>query len=179
MNLWPRQSLVLEGTSVYGNPKGKGGGAPSPAWEAANLVMMAAPWAMMMGDIKITRFRVHKQCQASLGRVFANLKQSAGGDYKTLSAWGVTKFGGAYNYRLMRGGSNLSMHSYGCAIDLDPANNGLGDSTPRFAEFPRVLAAFADEGWLWGGDWNGNGSTADERRCDGMHWQATAGLVRA
>jgi hypothetical protein len=47
------------------------------------------------------------------------------------------------------------------------------DRTPRFAEFPEVLKAFADEGWRWGGDWNGNGSSADERMADGMHWQAT------
>ncbi len=44
------------------------------------------------------------------------------------------------------------MHSYGCAVDLDPVNNGLSDRTPRFAQFPQVLQAFADEGWKWGGD---------------------------
>ena len=77
-------------------------------------------------------------------------------------------------FKTMTGNSRtLSMHSYGCAIDLDPARNGWKDRTPRFAQFPQVLAAFRSEGWKWGGDWNGNGSSADERQADGMHWQAT------
>jgi hypothetical protein len=86
----------------------------------------------------------------------------------------VSIFGGVVQYRLMRGGDQLSIHSYGAAIDLDPGRNALHNQTPRFAKFEEVLKAFADEGWTWGGDWNGNGSSADERRPDGMHWQATA-----
>jgi hypothetical protein len=63
------------------------------------------------------------------------------------------------------------MHAYGCAIDFDAPRNGLGDKTPNFANIPEVLSAFKSEGAIWGGDWNGNGDTQDERRCDGMHWQ--------
>ena len=57
------------------------------------------------------------------------------------------------------------MHSYGCAIDLDPANNPLGRAwrsdagmIPRF-----VIEAFTAEEWTWGGRW---------ARPDPQHFQA-------
>lgn len=170
---WPKQSLVLSGKSVYGNPVGRGGGSVSPLWENAELVTLHAPWPMQMGTIKIKTFRMHKYCAPSLLEVFRAIKSAAQNDYETLEHWGMTEFSGAFNYRLMRGGTKLSMHSYGCAIDFDAPNNGLSDKTPRFALFPKVLKAFKDQGWTWGGDWNGNDSTADERSPDGMHWQAS------
>jgi hypothetical protein len=128
---------------------------------------------MTYAGAPVSRIRVHKHCAQSLLRVLNNLKDAAKGKQKILDHWGVSIFGGVVAYRLMRGGNRLSIHSYGAAIDLDPARNGMYDRTPRFAEFPEVLKAFADEGWRWGGDWNGNGSSADERMADGMHWQAT------
>jgi hypothetical protein len=72
-------------------------------------------------------------------------------------------FGGAYNFRVMRGGSSLSMHAYGCAVDFDPARNGFGSRNPYLAKCPAVLEAFKREGWTWGGTW---------KKPDGMHFQA-------
>lgn len=172
-NHWPTQAEVLKGASVYGNPRGLGGASASRRWEDQNLRKMAVPWPMRMGTIKITSFRMHKHCAPSLMRVFDTLLRVSKRNVETLEKWGVTKFGGGFNYRLMRGGDKLSMHSYGCAIDLDPENNGFYDKTPRFLDYPVVLKAFKDEGWTWGGDWDGDGSSEDERQCDGMHWQAT------
>jgi len=54
---------------------------------------------------------------------------------------------------------------------INTVNNSLSDNTPRFAQFPEVLDAWAKTGALWGGDWDGDKDTLDERRCDGMHWQ--------
>lgn len=171
---WPSQAAVLAGKSVYGNPKSRSVGVGSAVWEAENLIYVKAPFAMTFaGQALRLGCKVHRHCAPSLARVFRNLMDAANGDQKLLKHWGVTTYGGGHVFRLMRGGSNLSMHSYGCAIDLDPANNGLSDRTPRFAQFPDVLDAFKAENVRWGGDWNGNGSTADERRCDGMHWQWT------
>jgi hypothetical protein len=145
----------------------------SPSWEAANIVSILPVFKMTYAGIPIKRMRVHKHCAQSLLQVLNNLRDAAGGRQEELDYWGVSIFGGVVNYRLMRGGNSLSIHSYGAAIDLDPARNGFHDRTPRFAEFPEVLKAFRAEGWKWGGDWNGNGSSADERQADGMHWQAT------
>lgn len=173
--IWPTQAEVLANTSVYGDPRGKDRTRMSATWESKNIVRITPPFRMTYAGQPITRgIRVHRHCAASLARVLENLRDAAGGKQATLDHWGVSIFGGVVDYRLMRGGSSLSIHSYGAAIDLDPARNGLYDRTPRFAEFPAVLAAFRAEGWRWGGDWNGNGSSADERKADGMHWQATA-----
>lgn len=173
MSDWPKQADVLAGTSIYGNPRGRNGLA-SPTWEAANLTYVKAPFAMFFAGQRLTRgCKVHKACAVSLGKVFQNLWEAAGKDQEEIDYWGVSIYGGGHNFRVMRGGNSLSMHSYGCAIDLDPVRNGLYDQTPRFANFPSVLSAFRAEGWKWGGDWNGNGSSADERKADGMHWQAT------
>lgn len=162
---WPSQSEVLSNRSIYGDPRGRDRTRMSPAWEAANIVYIAPPFRMTYAGQAVKRIRVHRHCAASLSRVLQNLNEAAGGKQATLDHWGVSLFGGVVMYRLMRGGSSLSIHSYGAAIDLDPARNGLGDATPRFAEFPQVLQAFAAEGWTWGGRWS---------RPDGMHWQATA-----
>jgi hypothetical protein len=175
MSSWPTQTEVLGNKSVYGDPRSPRDRTKSSAkWERDNLVYVVPPFPMTYAGVKLKRgFRMHRHCAPSMERVLANLMDAANGDLKTLKHWGVTIFGGAMNFRLMRGGNRLSMHSYGCAIDLDPARNGMYDRTPRFAEFPLVLEAFRAEGWRWGGDWNGNGSSADERLADGMHWQAT------
>lgn len=173
--MFPTQSEVLANKSIYGDPRSpKDRAKPSTAWETQNLVYIVPPFPMTYAGQKLKRgFRMHRECAASMERVLANLLDAANGDLPTLKKWGVTTFGGSVNFRLMRGGNKLSMHSYGCAIDLDPVRNALSDKTPNFAKYPLVLSAFASEGWLWGGDWNGNGSSADERRADGMHWQAT------
>jgi hypothetical protein len=177
---WPTQSQVLANTSVYGDPRSKDRTRMSPKWEAANIVRIVPPYRMTYAGMPVNRgIRVHRHCAASLARILQALLDAArrhepANPQKVLDHWGVSIFGGVVDYRLMRGGSVLSIHSYGAAIDLDPARNALHDTTPRFANFPEVLAAFLAEGWRWGGDWNGNGSSADERRADGMHWQATA-----
>lgn len=176
MNSWPKQSDVLAYRSIYGDPRGRNG-LVSQAWYKANIVFVPAPFKMAMGTIKIPRIAIHKACANSLAKVLANLLDAAAGKQETLDEWGVTKFGGSFSYRVMRGLTTLSMHAFGCAIDLDPANNGLGDSTPRFAQFKPVLEAFRSEGWTWGGDWDGDGSSADQRRHDGMHWQASQPIM--
>lgn len=170
---WPTQEEVLSNKSVYGDPRGRDKSRSSTAWEAANIIYIKPPFRMTYAGQVVSRIRVHRYCAGSLLRVMNSLNTAAKENQKTLDHWGVSIFGGCVMYRLMRGLNQLSIHSYGAAIDLDPARNGLGDKTPRFAEFPEVLKAFDDEGWRWGGDWNGNGSSLDERRADGMHWQAT------
>lgn len=177
-NNWPSQAEVLSGKSIYGNPRGKDPTVMSPAWEAANIIRITPPFQMTYAGKPVKTIRIHKACADSFLRILNALLASARKEnprdpQSVLDHWGVSIFGGVVMYRLMRGLNELSMHSYGCAIDLDPARNALRDTTPRFAEFPQVLKAFADEGWRWGGDWNGNGSSAEERRADGMHWQAT------
>jgi hypothetical protein len=166
-HVWPRQS---ERDTYYGDPRGKNG-QPSVQWEIANLVNVPTPWALYTAwttpagnRTKIGKgVRVHKKCARSLVRVFEAIWKAARYDQRTIEAWGMHLLGGGYTFRLTRGGSSLSSHSWGCAIDFDPERNQMGDATPNFANVPEVLKAFADEGWEWGGNWS---------RPDGMHWQA-------
>ena len=161
MNRWP---LQREADQFYGNPRGKNGKA-DPAWEKANLVQFLPPWQMFYDGKPLTRgFRIHRLCHDSLARVFAEIAQAAHHMPNVIAQWGMDTFSGSYNYRPIRGSSHLSMHAYGCAIDLDARDNAMGDLTPEFATHPVVLAAFDKEGWVWGGRWTG--------RPDAMHWQA-------
>lgn len=157
---WPKQSGC---DAFYGNPRGRDPTKPSAAWEAANLTTISPPFRMTYDGKAIKTIRVHTKCAASLLRVLNAIWVAAGRSQVIVDAWGASIYGGAYNYRLMRGGDALSMHSWGCAIDLDPGRNGFGAKSPNFAKVPAVLKAFADEGWVWGGKWS---------KPDGMHFQA-------
>ena len=170
MNKWPLQK---DCDGFYGNPRNPSNPAlPSANWQSRNLVGAAPPYTMTYDGKPIRSIRIHILCAASLIRVLTAIWDAADRDPKTIKAWGADIFGGSYVYRQMRGLTTLSMHAYGCAIDLDPARNSLHDNTPHFTPDSAVVRAFRAEGWVWGGDWNGNGSSADERRCDGMHFQA-------
>jgi hypothetical protein len=169
----PKQSDVLAYKSIYGDPRGRNPSMVSAQWVASNMVRTTIPFIMTYAGMPIKTLSFHKAAVLPFKGLFQLLLDAAKGRQATLDQWGVSITGGSFCYRTMRGLNTLSMHSFGCALDLDPARNGLSDSTPRFAEFPEVMKAFRDSGLTWGGDWNGNGSTADERRCDGMHLQAT------
>lgn len=161
MSNWPHQSQV---DAFYGNPRGRDGLA-SAAWERANIVKVPVPWKIYTSwdNAPVSALRMHGKCAGSLGRVLADIWTASGQSQLKIAEWGMHLYGGGYNFRLMRGSARLSMHSWGCAVDFDPARNGLGDTTPHFANYPQVLDAFAREGWTWGGGWT---------RPDGMHWQA-------
>lgn len=162
VHTWPTQA---NRDQFYGNPRGPGERV-SPAWEAANIVRVEIPWRAVLAwdtDTVVRTIRIHRLCADSLRRVLAAIWAASGQRQQTIEAWGMHLYGGAYEFRQVRGGTSLSSHSWGCAIDWDPIRNALGDKTPHFATVPEVRKAFADEGWTWGGGWS---------RPDGMHWQA-------
>jgi hypothetical protein len=164
---WPHQN---ECRNFYGNPSEvvRGIVRASKTWEGASLTTVIVPWAAHASwdrGLKISRLRVHKKCADSLSRILSELWIRAGRAQVEIDRVGLSSIGGAHNWRLMRGGNALSMHSYGCAIDFDPERNGMGDTTPNFGrpENRYVVDMFAAEGWVWGGAW---------RSPDGMHFQA-------
>jgi D-alanyl-D-alanine carboxypeptidase len=161
MNNWPHQSDV---DAFYGDPRGANGEA-SVKWESQNLARVPAPWKLITSwDFRpVSAIRIHKKCEPSLIKVLDTIWNAAGQRESKIKEWGMHLYAGAYNFRLMRGGTKLSMHSWACAVDFDSARNAFGDTTPNFATIPAVLDAFASEGWTWGGQW---------KKPDGMHWQA-------
>jgi hypothetical protein len=142
MQNWPTQG---EADGYYGNPRGRNGSA-SRNWEAANLIAFTPPFQMHYAGSTIRHFKIHRKCATSLARVFAAIWQAAGHEQNKVDQWGVSTFGGSYNFRLMRNSNRLSMHAYACAIDLAPDRHVMGRATPSFA--PEVLVAFAAEGWV-------------------------------
>lgn len=160
---WPLQKDM---DVFYGNPRGvKNPSVVNPMWAVDNLGWVSPRVGLYYDGRPVKRFQAHRKVVESLSTVFEDIWDRAKANPQTIREWGADQFGGCFNYRLKRGGSTLSCHAYGAAIDLDPARNGLGDKTPYFTATHPVVLAFKAEGWVWGGDWSGKG-------IDAMHFQA-------
>ena len=164
-SIWP---LERDCPAFYGSNRRmvKGVAGPSVVWERASLVTVSLPWrgvASWDKSLKIKAIRIHTKAAPSLAAVLAIIWDTFGRDQAAIERAGMHLIGGGYVWRAKRRGSTLSMHAYGAAVDFDPDRNGLGDATP--AMDARVIAAFEDAGWTWGGRW----SPANR---DGMHFQA-------
>jgi hypothetical protein len=168
MNPWPTQATA---DAFYGNPRGPRIATPSTAWYREHIIMIKPPFLMRM--IKpVKSFPIHVRCAEATRAWLDQVWKNAGRKQGVIDHWGMSVFSGSYCYRPMRGLQNLSMHAYGCAMDFDAPRNALHDQTPHFATLrEQVIEPFLKLGGVWGGDWNGNGSSADERRADGMHFQ--------
>jgi hypothetical protein len=78
----------------------------------------------------------------------------------------VLTYGGAYNPRLVRGGTSLSPHAFGTAFDINYEWNKLGVQPVLAGEkgSVRELVLIANKyGFYWGGHFN--------KRPDGMHFE--------
>jgi len=161
---WPHISALRD---FYGNPDANNDGLPDTAWEAANLtyVTPAYPMVWSWSGQPATRIKIHRKVADSLSRILANIESCFTPEF--IAAHQLNQCGGGYNFRPMRGGSSLSLHAYGAAIDLAPALNPLGKAyDPDHGMMPMgVVHLFEQEGWVWGGLW---------QRGDAMHFQATA-----
>jgi hypothetical protein len=91
---------------------------------------------------------------------FSNIK------YICISTLKNFSFGGCFNFRAMRGGSDYSRHSWGIAIDLDPERNQLKETkaTARFArpEYQKMIDIFYLRGFI---------SLGVEKNYDWMHFE--------
>lgn len=94
----------------------------------------------------------NKQIVAPLIQAFTNLI-----DRKLVNE--LKTWDGCFNVRRKRGLKSLSLHSWGIAIDVNAAWNGLGKDPVLSKEF---VQCFIDAGFDWGGTWT---------RKDGMHFQ--------
>ncbi|MEM7734425.1 MAG: M15 family metallopeptidase [Deinococcota bacterium] len=124
------------------------------------------PMFMTWGDRgQITRIQCHELVADSLRSILEDIASEFGP--KTIKHHGLDQFGGVVSVRPKRGGSALSRHSWGIAIDLDPARNGLMTPTNQAyipTRCPKVIDIFAKYGWISLGKRIGR---------DWMHFQAT------
>jgi hypothetical protein len=117
----------------------------------SNMILWDIPAELEVGVIP-KRLYCNKDLVAPLTQAFKNLIST--GFVKELKTWD-----GCFNIRKMRGLTSMSLHSWGIAIDVNAAWNGLGKTPVLSAGF---VKCFTDAGFDWGGNWT---------RRDGMHFQ--------
>lgn len=159
---WPNQAAA-DLNRFYGNPDANGDGAPDLKWQQENLATIVPPYPMFYDGKKVSKISVHKKAAESLLRVLTKIKAITTAAER--KQYGLDQFGGVFNFRRKRGGTSLSTHSWAIAIDLAVALNGFGvayGSQPNMMPL-KVVAAFEEEGWTWGGLWS---------KPDAMHFQA-------
>lgn len=98
----------------------------------------------------------NKDMVKPLTLVFQNLIKT--GFVKELKTWD-----GCFNIRRKRGTISPSLHSWGVAIDVNAAWNGMGKKPTLSTGF---VKCFTDAGFDWGGTWT---------KPDGMHFQLKKG----
>ncbi len=137
------------------------------------------------GNVKDGELIVNKKVAKEVAQIFYELYKA---QYPLTSVRLVDDFGepgddnlsmaanntSAFNYRKVTGSKNLSRHSYGAAIDINPLFNPYIDGeriapengaeyADRSKDFPGKIdhddlcyKLFTAHGWTWGGDWKGD-----------------------
>jgi hypothetical protein len=128
----------------------------------SNLVSFEFPFPTYYDGELVRKGRCHAKIKDALLRVLNDIKTRHGNDWMIMDA--ASDFAGIYNFRPMRGGTNISRHSWGIAIDLDAGTNGLHTPWPTKATMPiEIMECFAREGFVGLGWYIGR---------DAMHFQA-------
>jgi len=146
-----------QAVNIYGKPTQQG----------SYLTTIKLPYPMRLAwDKKTTvkTMRCHKLVADEFTKVFNEILQVYG--LKKIQELGIDLFGGCFNFRAMRGGSDYSRHSWGIAIDLDPERNQLKETseTARFArpEYDAMIDIFYKHGFI---------SLGREKNYDWMHFE--------
>jgi hypothetical protein len=122
---------------------------------------------------------IHRDIAEALKRVESNIKNTALVDSEIASFINSIGTMGAYNWRPIQGTGNMSFHSWGLAVDIQPKelrgktiywlwersfndNWMLVPLARRWQPPPAVIKAFESEGFIWGGKW---------MRYDNMHFE--------
>lgn len=134
---------------------------------AGYLTVINLPYPMRLAWDKktvIKKMQCNKLIANRLIDVFKDILAHYG--LKQIQDLGIDLYGGCFNYRIMRGGTVLSVHSWGLAIDLDPERNLLKENhtTARFArpEYKPMIESFYKHGFE---------GLGPERDFDWMHFQ--------
>ena len=142
----------------YGSPNETGSGY---------LVKIELPYPMRIAwdtTHTVSTMMCHKLVADKLIAIFNDLLAHYG--IEKIKELGIDLFGGCFNYRKMRGGSDWSTHSWGIAIDLDPSRNKLKETskTARSArpEYKPMIDVFYKHGFE---------SLGREKNYDWMHFQ--------
>jgi D-alanyl-D-alanine carboxypeptidase len=114
-----------------------------PAWKTANVREVDLP---IIGPLTCNR-----KVAAAAARALSELQSAGLG--ALIHGPDSRRNGGCFSARVTRSltgnsGHNLSRHTWGSAIDLNPTSNPYGGPSSMD---PRVIAAFRRNGFVWGG----------------------------
>lgn len=133
----PAKSAGTEGTNylaLYGNPN-------VPDWGKSNLTTITAPSG--------AKFTVNKIAAPAFAGFLTDLEKEG---YKV-----NPETSGGYNLRNITGGTTLSPHAYGVAIDINPSENPYSKTAQGgtlTTNMPPNVEKLAQKwGLQWGGDW--------------------------
>ena len=134
---------------------------------AGYLTTIKLPYPMFLNwesKTVIRYLQCHKLVAERLLAIFTEILEVYGIDeVKRLQ---LDDYGGCFNYRLMRGGTKLSTHSWAISVDIDPDRNLLHETkaTARFArpEYKKFIDIFYKHGFE---------SLGREENRDFMHFQ--------
>jgi len=112
----------------------------------AGIVQLPFPFVLSWDWYQqITTFRCHHRLAVPMTTIFAEAARHYGREEMTRMRLHV--FGGCFNHRAMRGGTSLSTHSWGAAVDIDPERNQLRWgrdraqlARPEYDAFWRIVA---------------------------------------
>ena len=162
----------------YGNPDADGDGILDPKWFTQNIRVFTLPFPMVQSwggseAAPVTRFQAHRfagdRIVAALTKMLALATVQAqvdDGSPPVLEWMRKNEYdvwGGCFNFRNIRGGTDLSKHAWGAAVDICPARGAMGDENDKKFYPDWIVAAFKTEGFEWGGDFTD--------RVDAMHFE--------
>lgn len=137
--------------------------------DTKNFTVIALPYPMRIAwdlNTSIKKMQCHKLVASQFTKIFEDIWHHYGDKVKEL---GIDIYGGCYNFRQMRGGTEWSRHSWAIAIDLWPEKNLLHETsrTARFArpEYKKMIDIFYA---------NGFENLGVEKNYDWMHFQAAS-----
>lgn len=142
--------------ATFGRPA-KSNGMLNEAWEGEFIRKVAPPnaWQLFYQDdkkiVKVSGIRMHRLLKDSFISVLDDIWDHARHEIgnspsddqvrEWLHKRRLDLHGGGFNFRKVTGGSQLSLHSYGIAIDWDPMHN------PRQKPLKKTLPDWWYEVW--------------------------------
>lgn len=151
--VWPNETVAAL-CEFYGDPRGRNGKS-NPAWESANLVDWVPPYPMYYSwalHDQIKSMHIHKRALPAFDAAFKEVLAVLGYEYIVAHHLNIT--GGAFCFRVERGGSRLSVHSWAAAIDMDPQHNPFPHkwiANMGFLDL-QFVAILKKHGFYWRGD---------------------------
>lgn len=138
---------------AFGDIQVRNGQVVTPGWESDNMDTYREPW-MPKGKLYVNR------------HVWPSLKEAIEACLALNDGYKLRTIG-CFAPRAKRVNGELSVHSWGAAVDINADTNPLGMDGVLRRDIPDTwVVEFEKRGWVWGGRW---------KKPDAMHFQYVSG----